>query len=406
VKSKAFGVSSFYQAKAERKALPEHASFNAIEFSRYASGEKYSVLRHYSERKDTEAIANIVEASGLCGCGGAYFPVAKKWKAAFAEGGARYLVVNAQEGERYTFKDYLLMKYLPQLLVEGAVLAALANEVRDIYIIVNSAYEECLTILRQECAAFAQAFPALRLNITVTAGPDPDIYVCGEETALMQYMNGHRGEPQLRPPFPFQKGFRGKPTLIHNVETLCWIPILLDQPDIFLKKGQLKLLYLWGEVNHPGIYDAPLGTRLEELLRLAGGMKKGAELHAIEIGGMAGGMLPASSINTPLEHNAIRAGGAMLGTGSVRFLDTTTDLLLLSKEATQFFRDESCGRCSACRVGTQVLAQLLDEMQTGGLSMDLEARIGDVAETLVNASLCALGKGAPNHFLSYLRYWR
>lgn len=404
-RSKAFGVASFYSRGHARKALPDGIPFMATTFEYYSAREDFGQLRRIHASGDHEQIMKTVESAGLGGCGGAYFPVAQKWKAVLSNKGPRYLVVNAQEGEKYTFKDYCLMLTYPQLVVEGAALAALAIEAKEVFIVVNAAYEHCVVKLQQAVDALQLQMPFLRLKITVATGPDPDLYVCGEETALMQYMNHQRGEPQLRPPFPFQQGFRGKPTLVQNVETLCWIPALLEKPDLFARKGKLKLVHVWGDVNSPGIYEAAIGSRLDELLDLAEGMKKNVKLNAIEVGGMAGGLLPAHLLKTPYDHGAIRAAGAMLGTGSVRFLGKSHDLLALSKEATVFFRDQSCGRCSACRVGTQVLAQLLDTVADNGATDDLRQQIDDVTDTLVQASLCALGKGAPAHFASYLRYW-
>lgn len=404
-RSRKFGVTSFYENGKHRKPLPRFIPFHATEFENYFNGEDYISLRAFLADGNRESLLTEIEKSGLCGCGGAFFPVAQKWKAALKQPGPRYLVVNAQEGEKYTYKDYFIMRNYPHLVVEGAVLAALALEVKKLFIVVNAGYEDCLRLLKTSAEQLAHLLPNLGVEIVVVNGPDPDVYVCGEETALMQFMNGNRAEPQLRPPFPFESGYQGRPTIIQNVETLSWIPVLLNQPDLFAKSGLLKLVHVWGDVNEPGIYEVALGTPLEELLNLAGGMKKGSSLEAIEVGGMAGGLLPASLRHLNYDHGAIRSAGAMIGTGSVRFLDRSADLLALSSEATEFFREESCGRCSACRVGTQVLSQLIENVQQNGINEDISRNIDDVSSAMVNASLCALGKGAPSHFLSYLRYW-
>lgn len=403
--SRKFGVTSFYDTGKDHKKLPGYIPFRADSFNRYFNGDDFYSLNLFQSPVARERIMPVIEQSGLAGCGGAFFPVAQKWKAALENPGPRYLVVNAQEGEKYTYKDYFIMQQFPALVVEGAALAALALDAKEVFIIVNASYTDCMALLEQAAQRLNQSMPEINLKITVASGPSPDVYVCGEETALMQYMNGLRAEPQLRPPFPFESGYRGQPTIIHNVETIAWIPVLLQQPDLFSERGKLKLVHVWGDVNEPGIHEIALGTRLESLLALAGGMKKGSQLEAIEVGGMAGGLLPAAMRNLGYDHASMRAAGAMVGTGSVRFLDRHADLLNLSREATVFFRDESCGRCSACRVGTQVLSQLIDVIESGKVDGAVIAQIDDVTQAMVNGSICALGKGAPSHLQSWLKHW-
>lgn len=404
-KSRRFGVTSFFDNGKTPKQTPDTLFFHSETFSEYFNYEYFHVLNKFCDIKNNFTIVDRIERAGLHGCGGAHFPTAAKWKAALNHNGPRYLVVNAQEGEKHTFKDFMLMQKYPHQVVEGAVLSALAIQAKQVFIMVNSAYKTCFLPLQQAVDDFRKGFPDLNVEVTIAAGPDPDLYVCGEETALIQYMNNRRAEPQIRPPFPFQEGYKGKPTVIQNVETICWIPVLLDRPNLFKEKGELKLVHIWGSVNRPGIYEVTVGTRLNDLLDIAGKARKGDTLTAIEVGGMAGGMLPASMGHLRLEHESMRNSGAMVGTGSVRFLCHRDNLLELSKQATEFFREESCGRCTACRVGTQVLTQMIELVEHGVTDRSTRERIDDVASTLTNASLCSLGKGAPSHFLSYLRYW-
>jgi NADH:ubiquinone oxidoreductase subunit F (NADH-binding) len=237
------------------------------------------------------------------------------------------------------------------------------------------------------------------------SGPKPDLYVCGEETALIEFLENRRGEPQLKPPYPFQSGYRGQPTVIQNVETLAWIPLVMANPRLFAEQGYIKLVHLFGAVHKPGIYEVRIGSSLRDLLETAGGLNDGSSVQAIEVGGVAGGLLPPDRMALPLEHEVMTHWGAMVGTGSVRFLDRNTNLVEEALHAMEFFRDESCGRCTPCRVGTQELVRIAESMTKGSANDEELEWFDDLAQTMTNTSTCGLGKGAPTMLLSLLRYW-
>lgn len=407
VKSIQYGVESFYRNGKPSKKIIRPERVEAPSFEKYGMGEPFRHLRRMLNEENSNQIISCLEASGLTGCGGAHFPVATKWKAALENTGPRYLVVNGLEGEPYTFKDYYLMNNYASILLEGALLAALAVKAKEALIVINSAYKQCLEKVGQAVIELKKLVEFLPVKITVIAGPDPDLYICGEESALIQFLEGKRGEPQLRPPFPFQQGYQGCPTIIQNAETISWIPLLMDNPDLFQQQGNIKLVNIWGDVRQSGIYEVTIGTSLAALLEKAGGLTEGSRLLAMEVGGLAGGLLPPQLIDLPLEHKAIREAGGMVGTGSVRFLNQKNDLIAEVKNAMTFFQDECCGRCTPCRVGTQQLVKITEylDKETVNADADIREYSMDMAQLMMDTSICGLGKGAPMQLLSLLRYW-
>jgi NADH-quinone oxidoreductase subunit F len=237
------------------------------------------------------------------------------------------------------------------------------------------------------------------------SGPKPDLYICGEETALIEFLENRRGEPQLKPPYPFQSGYRGQPTIIQNVETIAWIPLLMENPELFREQGNLKLVHIVGAVDNPGIYEVRIGSSLSGLLKVAGGLSSGARLQAIEVGGLAGGLLPPHYLSLALEHKEMARHGAMLGTGSVNFLSLDINLIDVALRAMEFFRNESCGRCTPCRVGTYELLRITCIMIERRLAESEKKWLEDITHTMVNTSSCGLGKSAPSVLVSLLRYW-
>jgi NADH:ubiquinone oxidoreductase subunit F (NADH-binding) len=402
-----FSVASFYQHDKPGKAINPPRNFVAPQFHEYARQPRFSTVAGIIEGRRQDAILSILERSGLRGRGGANFPVAGKWRAALEHPGPRYLIVNGQEGEPFTFKDYRLMTEFPDIVVEGVIIAALALNVKEVIFTINSAYTECIEKIDAAMADAWAALPALaNLPFRVVSGPKPDLYVCGEETALIEFLEHHRGEPQPKPPFPFQAGYKGRPTVIQNVETLAWVPLAIADPSRFAAQPQLLLCHLFGAVEQPGIYQVSMGSPLQELLNRAGGLTPGSRLQAIEVGGLAGGLLPPGSIDLPLEQDAMTRKGAMVGTGSVRFIDQHHNLVDEALQAMEFFRAESCGRCTPCRVGTQELVRLAELMAAGSANDEDLDWFHDIAHTMRNTSTCGLGKGAPGLLSSLLRYWR
>lgn len=401
-----YGVETFYATNKPQKKIAEPQNFVAPQFSRYAKGSSFSVAQEIVRNNNTATIIPQLESCGLSGCGGAAFPVVVKWKAALESPGPRYLIINGQEGEPDTFKDYMLMKKYPQTVVEGAVIAALALGVDEIIFAINSAYRECLANIEAAVDEALLALPELkRISFRVISGPEPDLYVCGEETALIEFLENRRGEPQLKPPFPFQSGYKGRPTVVQNVETVAWIPLMMKDPELFSGLAKPKLLQLDGAVNKPGIYEARIGTSLHDLMEMAGGKTGDSCMQAIEVGGMAGGLLPPNFMMLSLEHEVMARHGAMVGTGSVRFLDEDTNIVNVVLQAMAFFRNETCGRCTPCRVGTHELLRIADILTWRVLADDERKWLDDITRTMVNTSTCGLGKAAPGILVSLLRYW-
>jgi NADH:ubiquinone oxidoreductase subunit F (NADH-binding) len=401
-----YGANSFYNSNKLEKEIIEPEHFEAKNFSAYKQCHDFSVLKGILKLDNQASIITILEQSGLSGCGGANFPVAVKWQAALANPGPRCLIINGQEGELYTFKDYMLMKEHAKTVVEGAALAALAIDASEVIIAINSGYIACINQVKQALAELLKVFPQLAVrNMRVVGGPKPDLYICGEETALIEYLENNRGEPQLKPPYPFQSGYKGRPTVVQNVETIAWLPLILQNKQLFAENGHLKLVHIYGAVNKPGIYQVAIGTSLKALMKIAGGIKQGSELSAIEVGGLAGGLLPVDKIECSFAHQEMSQLGAMVGTGSVNFLDQHSCLIDVALRAMEFFRNESCGRCTPCRVGTHELLRIADIMTERNLADDEYTWFEKVTRTMVNTSTCGLGKGAPSILVSLLRYW-
>ena len=404
VKSVQYGTESFYENGKCSKRIIEPQLFKTPTFDEYCHGDKFRNLRALLGENSGQKILGIVESSGLTGCGGAHFPVAIKWKAALKFPGPRYLAVNCQEGEPYTFKDYSILKKYPEILLEGALIAGLAVEAEEIFIIVNSAYSNELVQLNKILAELKVNIGRLPFEVNVIPGPNPDLYICGEESALIQFLENKRGEPQLRPPFPFEKGYKNCPTIIQNAETVSWIPLVVENPEIFKPGGNIHLVNIWGDVAEPGIREVRIGTSFNELLNMAGGLCAGSTLKAIEVGGLAGGLFPPQHIELNFEHQGVRNAGGLVGTGSVRFLNQERDLIQEAVNAMTFFRDESCGRCTPCRVGTQLLVSEAESLLENHDKQVL-THIDEISTTMMNTSICGLGKGASTQLLSLLRYW-
>lgn len=399
-------VDTFYSSNKPEKEICEPQNFVATQFSLHFAKPVFSIVKRIVRKDRVGDIVSTLEASGLRGCGGAHFPVAVKWKAALEHPDPRYLIINGQEGEPYTFKDYMIMKYFPHIVVEGVVLAALALGVNEVIIAINSGYEECIKNITGALQDVVSEMPKLDdITFRVVSGPKPDLYICGEETALIEFLENRRGEPQLKPPYPFQSGYKGQPTIIQNVETIAWIPLLMENPELFQEQGLLKLVHIFGAVDNPGIYEVRIGSTLNGLLRVAGGLSSGSCLQAIEVGGVVGGLLPPHYLSLALEHKEMALHGAMLGTGSVNFLDLDINLIEMALQAMESFRNESCGRCTPCRVGTYELSRIARIMIKRALTESEKEWFKDIAHTMVNTSSCGLGKSAPSVLVSLLRYW-
>ena len=354
----------------------------------------YGALEKARARGAEWVIAEL-ETAGLQGRGGAGFPAHIKWKAVRGQAETeRYIVLNADEGEPGTFKDREVILRRPHLVIEGLAIAARVLEADDVYVYIRGEFG-------QVRAAFERALEAARARGDLEALPRWHLvdghgaYICGEETALIESLEGKRGMPRLRPPFPVEKGFRNKPTLVQNVETIACVPsILLRGGDWFAAAGRTqpgpKLYCLSGHVTRPGIYEAPLGISLRELLEQAGGTV--GRLKAFSPGGASSGFLPASMIDLPLDFASLAEAGSMLGSAGIVVLNDTVDMVEAALTQAVFFEDESCGQCAPCRIGTQMLRQALERYRAGGAAA-LE-HVREVAWGMGEASICGLGQAA------------
>jgi len=351
---------------------------------------------------DRQAMLAALEASGLRGMGGAGFPVARKWRAVMAAPGPRHLVVNADEGEPGTFKDRWILEREPWRFLEGLLLAAEAIEAEACWIYLRDEYPEARRLLVQALAMLEQAgLPRRPIHLRRGAGA----YVCGEETALLESLEGRRGYPRHKPPFPGERGLFGQPTLIHNVETLWWLPEVLAAPRRYADAGRNgqageRLISLSGRVRRPGVHRAPMGITARDLIEeLGGGMQDGHRLAAYLPGGASGGILPAAMADLPLGFGTLETHGCFVGSGAVVVLSDRDDLADAARNLVHFFREESCGQCTPCRLGTQKAAHLLDAPRWD------RALLAELAQVMADGSICGLGQAAMNPVLSLLRHF-
>jgi formate dehydrogenase beta subunit len=349
-----------------------------------------------------EVIATLDDA-GLRGLGGAGFPAARKWQFVLAEPRPRILVVNADEGEPGTFKDRHYMETEPRRVLEGAMIAAHAIEAHDVYIYLRDEYPQVHAILDKEVAALGAARPDLP-QITVRRGAGA--YICGEESAMLESIEGNRPLPRHRPPFPAQVGLFGRPTLAHNVETLYWIPHILENGAAWFAdqgaeghKGP-RTFSVSGRVREPGVKCAPAGISVRQLIEdYCGGMKEGHAFAAYLPGGASGGILPASLSDVPLDFGTLEPHGAFIGSAAVVVLSDQDDVRDAALNVMRFFGDESCGQCTPCRVGTEKAVTLMQDARWDA------ALLNDLGQVMRDASICGLGQAAPNVFETLLRYF-
>ncbi|MDQ1666561.1 MAG: NADH-quinone oxidoreductase subunit [Actinomycetota bacterium] len=390
----------------------------------YERFDGYQGLRR-ALTKAPDEIVQLVKDSELRGRGGAGFPTGNKW-GFIPQGGDKpvYLVVNADESEPGTCKDIPLMMANPHELVEGVIIASYAIRAKHAFIYVRG---EVVHVLRRLQNAVQEAYDAgylggdilgsgYGLEVTVHAGAGA--YICGEETALLDSLEGRRGQPRLRPPFPAIAGLYASPTVINNVETIASVPsIVRNGPDWFASLGThdedprkrskgFTLYSLSGHVTRPGQFEAPMGVTLRELLQLAGGVREGHELKFWTPGGSSTPLLTAEHLDVPLSYEGVAAAGSMLGTKALQIFDETTCVVRAVLRWTEFYAHESCGKCTPCREGTFWLVQILRRLENGeGSDEDLE-KLLDISDNILGRSFCALGDGATSPITSSIQYFR
>jgi NADH:ubiquinone oxidoreductase subunit F (NADH-binding)/NADH:ubiquinone oxidoreductase subunit E len=343
-----------------------------------------------------ERILEALRAAGLVGYGGAGFPTAVKWEAVAREPGPRFVIVNADEGEPGTIKDRYVMELRPHLLIEAALIAMRFAEASEAFIYLREEYATARGRLQDAIEEFAAAglLESCSIELVIGAGA----YVCGEETAMLESMEGRRGMPRLRPPFPAQFGYLGRPTLINNVETLAHLPAVL--------RGDWKPVRLWsvtGAVQSPGCYEAPVDTTARRLIdEYAGGATH--EISAIVPGGAASGILPPAALDVPLTREALRDWGAGVGSAGLQVFPASYPPLRLLAETMRFFAEESCQKCTPCRIGNRALHHLFVELGEGEVVMP-RRQVEEWLEAMVQTSICGLGQGAPFPVRNAFRNW-
>ena len=404
--------------KQHRLTLAGCGMLDALGIDDYILSGGYGGLARALSIQAEDVIEDVL-ASGLRGRGGAYFPAALKWRGArTVMNTPRYLVVNCEEGEPGIFKDRHIMEGVPHRLIEGAIIAAYASDVHEAYIYINA--EANLSAQRMQIAieqAYANGLLgdsvlssgyALEMQIVRGAGG----YVCGDETTLLNTMEGQRREPRQRPPFPTEAGLWGQPTVINNAETLSSVPyILANGADAFAAIGTeddkgTKIISLSGAVLHGGLVEVPMGTTLREIIYdMGGGTPGDAELTAIAVGGPSSGIFPVSMLDTPIKPGFIHESGVMLGAGGVIALDDSVSIVDMMRKLAVYNANESCGKCTPCREGTPRMVELVDNLISGQASVSDLDELRQLAELVNAASLCGLGQAAGNPVLSVLHFF-
>ena len=365
------------------------------DFASYRASGGYELLKQcVTGGRTVDELITVVEKSGLRGLGGAGFPSSRKWKFVRAERAPRLAVLNADEGEPGTFKDRVLLETDPHRVIEGLLIASWVVEATEVFIYLRDEYAGVRAILERELAALRAKPPCTIPPIHLRRGAGA--YICGEETSLIESVEGKRGEPRLRPPFPAQFGIFGRPTLVHNVETVYWLRDIIEHGgDTFASKGKpghkgARLYSVSGRVAKPGVYLAANGVTVRELIAQAGGMLDGHEFYAYLPGGASGGILPASLGDEPLDFEVLAKYGCFIGSAAVVVLSNHDRARDAALNLMEFFAHESCGKCTPCRAGTDKSVHLMKQPRWD------TALLNELGQAMADASICGLGQAAPN----------
>ncbi len=393
-------ISKLVAAKSVR-----HFPEKYITYRDYRQAGGYALLADCLEGKhDYEELTARMEHSGLRGLGGAGFPTGRKWKLVRAEAEPRNMAVNIDEGEPGTFKDRWYLERDPHRFLEGMLIAAWAAGIAEVWIYLRDEYAGCRAILEKELAALQADPPCVLPPIHLRRGAGA--YICGEESAMIESIEGKRGMPRLRPPYVAQVGVFGRPTLEHNMETVYWVREILEKgPEWFAGHGRngrkgLRSFSVSGRVKKPGMHLAPAGITVKELIaEYCGGMLPGHEFYAYLPGGASGGILPAGMGDIPLDFDTLQPYGCFIGSAAVMILSDKDTAVDAAKNMMHFFRDESCGQCTPCRVGTAKALTLLDAPRWD------KALLQELSQAMMDASICGLGQAAPNPVLSVIKHF-
>ncbi len=376
--------------------LPEY-----VDFEEYVAQGGYQTLAKVrSGELSIDDVLKVLDDGGLRGLGGAGFPTGRKWKSVRGEPGPRLMAVNGDEGEPGTFKDQVYLNTDPHRFLEGMLIGAYVVEASEVYIYLRDEYPISLQILRHEIAALPPGGPTIHLRRGAGA------YICGEESSLIESLEGKRGLPRHKPPFPFQVGLFNRPTLINNIETLWWVRDLIEKgPDWWKSNGRngrvgLRSFSVSGRVKEPGMKLAPAGITIQELIdEYCGGMAEGHAFTAYLPGGASGGILPASMNDIPLDFGTLEKYGCFIGSAAVIVMSDQDNVKGAALNLMKFFEDESCGQCTPCRVGTQKAVALMGEREW---DTDL---LNELSACMRDASICGLGQAASNPLTTVIKYF-
>ncbi len=403
----------------DRHYLLRHRDVPGIDtLQGYEADGGYSGLKKALAEFEPDAIVDLVKASGLRGRGGAGFPTGLKWSFLAKDGRPRALVVNADEGEPGTFKDRELIEHNPHQLIEGMLIASYATRSPESFIYIRGEFLHGHEVLQR---AIAEATERGYLGDRVL-GTDfshhmylyrgAGAYICGEESALLESLEGRRGNPRLKPPFPAVAGVYGLPTVVNNVETIANLPpLILNGAEWHRQWGTekspgLKVMSVSGHVTRPGNYEVPLDATLRELVEMAGGVRTGHQVKAVIPGGSSMPLLPAAQLDTPIDYESLVQAGSMLGSGGCIVMDDSTCIVAAVARVVRFYRDESCGKCTPCREGTYWMTDVLDRLEGGqGELGDLDTLL-DVADNINGKAFCPLGDASVGFMVSAIRNFR
>jgi formate dehydrogenase beta subunit len=388
----------------QAKNLYDHPG-SFIDYEAYVSGGGYSLLRDCVEhRRDLEGVLKTMEDSGLRGLGGAGFPTGRKWRIVRGEAAPRMMAVNIDEGEPGTFKDRVYLERDPHRFLEGMLIASWAVDISAIYIYLRDEYHGCRALLEAELAKLQENPPVPMPKIELRRGAGA--YICGEESAMIESIEGKRGMPRLRPPYVAQVGLFGRPTLEHNFETLFWVRELLERGASWFtghgrngRKG-LRSFSVSGRVKNPGVKLAPAGITVRQLIdEYCGGMKEGHTFYGYLPGGASGGILPASMGDIPLDFDTLQPYGCFIGSAAVIVLSDRDTAKMAARNMMRFFEHESCGQCTPCRVGTAKTNMLIAKDDWD------KPLLAELSQVMRDASICGLGQAAPNPVDTVIKYF-